>query len=162
MNRLTLPLTLIILLSVFSMNDDLQAKKYSGLKVHGDHGVLEPIVSEVPKNRSGVTRKDILKRVRLKLLESGIKPEAPLYNTHFMEVDFVILSGGTSFALEVSLKKMAQAYGYDPQKVGKIITLPQGKYGVFGNAGRDKSYVLDAVDEVVEEFIADYKDSNLR
>ena len=95
------------------------------------------------------------------MLESGIKPEAPLYKTHFMEVDFVILSGGTSFALEVSLKKMAQAYGYDPKKVGKIITLPQGKYGVFGNAGRDKSYVLDAVDEVVEKFIVDYKDSNL-
>ena len=82
--------------------------------------MLEPIVSEVPKNRSGVTRKDILKRVRLKLLESGIKPEAPLYKTHFMEVDFVILSGGTSFALEVSLKKMAQAYGYDPKKWGRL------------------------------------------
>jgi hypothetical protein len=57
---------------------------------------------------------------------------------------------------------MAQAYGYDPREVGSVVKLPQGKYGVFGNAGRDKSYVLDAVDEVVEEFIADYKDSNLR
>ncbi len=160
MNPIIFSLTLFIFLSIFSMSE-LRAAKFSGLKVHGDHGVLEPIVSEVPKNRSGVTRKDILKRVRLKLLESGIKPEAPLYKTHFMEVDFVILSGGTSFALEVSLKKMAQAYGYDPKKVGKIITLPQGKYGVFGNAGRDKSYVLDAVDEVVEKFIVDYKDSNL-
>jgi hypothetical protein len=160
MNPIIFSLTLFIFLSIFSFCE-LRAAKFSGLKVHGDHGVLEPIVSEVPKNRSGVTRKDILKRVRLKLLESGIKPEAPLYKTHFMEVDFVILSGGTSFALEVSLKKMAQAYGYDPKKVGKIITLPQGKYGVFGNAGRDKSYVLDAVDEVVEKFIVDYKDSNL-
>ena len=160
MNPIIFSLTLFIFLSIFSLSE-LRAAKFSGLKVHGDHGVLEPIVSEVPKNRSGVTRKDILKRVRLKLLESGIKPEAPLYKTHFMEVDFVILSGGTSFALEVSLKKMAQAYGYDPKKVGKIITLPQGKYGVFGNAGRDKSYVLDAVDEVVEKFIVDYKDSNL-
>jgi hypothetical protein len=160
MNPIIFSLTLFIFLTIFSFSV-LRAAKFSGLKVHGDHGVLEPIVSEVPKNRSGVTRKDILKRVRLKLLESGIKPEAPLYKTHFMEVDFVILSGGTSFALEVSLKKMAQAYGYDPKKVGKIITLPQGKYGVFGNAGRDKSYVLDAVDEVVEKFIVDYKDSNL-
>jgi hypothetical protein len=160
MNPVIFSLTLFIFLSIFSLSE-LRAAKFTGLKVHGDHGVLEPIVSEVPKNRSGVTRKDILKRVRLKLLESGIKPEAPLYKTHFMEVDFVILSGGTSFALEVSLKKMAQAYGYDPKKVGKIITLPQGKYGVFGNAGRDKSYVLDAVDEVVEKFILDYKDSNL-
>ena len=25
---------------------------------------------------------------------------------------------------------------------------PQGKYGVFGNAHRDKGYVLDAVEEV--------------
>jgi hypothetical protein len=160
MNPLTFPLTLFFVLSIFSFSE-LRAAKFSGLKVHGDHRVLEPIISGVPKNRSGVTRKDILHRVRLKLLECGIKPEAPLYKTHFMEVDFVILSGGTSFALEVSLKKMAQAYGYDPKKVGKIITLPQGKYGVFGNAGRDKAYVLDAVDEVVEKFIVDYKDSNL-
>jgi hypothetical protein len=32
---------------------------------------------------------------------------------------------------------------------------------MFGNAGRDKSYVLDVVEEVLEDFIADYKDSNL-
>jgi hypothetical protein len=78
-----------------------------------------------------------------------------------LEVDFVILSGGTAFTVEVSLKIMAQAYGYDPGEVGKVVTLSQGKYGMFGNARRDMSYVLEVVDEVVDEFIADYKDSNL-
>jgi hypothetical protein len=137
------------------------ARKFGGLKVHGDYRTLEPIVSEIPKNRSGVTRADVLERVRQKLWQSGIKPERPHYKTHFLEVDFVILSGGTAFTVEVSLKKMAQAYGYDPGEVGKVVTLPQGKYGMFGNARRDKSYVLEVVDEVVDEFIADYKDSNL-
>ena len=140
----------------------VEAKKFGGLKVHGDYRSLEPIISEIPKNKSGVTTDDVLERVRQKLWQSGIKPDRPLYKTHFMEVDFVILSGGNAFAVEVSLKKIAQAYGYDPREVGSVVKLPQGKYGVFGNAGRDKSYVLDAVDEVVEEFIADYKDSNLR
>ncbi|NDH16505.1 MAG: hypothetical protein EBY48_05400 [Opitutae bacterium] len=140
----------------------VDAKKFGGLKVHGDYRSLEPIISEIPRNKSGVTTDDVLERVRQKLWQSGIKPDRPHYKTHFMEVDFVILSGGNAFAVEVSLKKMAQAYGYDPREVGSVVKLPQGKYGVFGNAGRDKSYVLDAVDEVVEEFIADYKDSNLR
>ena len=67
MNPIIFSLSLFIFLSIFSFCE-LRAAKFSGLKVHGDHGVLEPIVSEVPKNRSGVTRKDILKRVRLKLL----------------------------------------------------------------------------------------------
>ena len=139
-----------------------EAKKFSGLKVHGDYRILEPIVSEVPRNKSGVSREDILQRVRQKLWESGIKPERPRNNTHYLDVELVILSKGTAFTVEVSLKKMSQAYGYDPRQVGPIIKLPQGRYGLFGNAGRSKSYVLDAVDEVMEEFLADYKDSNLR
>ena len=140
---------------------DADAKKFGGLKVHGDYRSLETIILEIPRNKSGVTTEDVLERVRQKLWQSGIKPERPHYKTHFMEVDFVILSGGNEFAVEVSLKKMAQAYGYDPSEVGRVVKLLQGKYGIFGNAGRDKSYVLDAVDEVVEDFIADYKDSNL-
>ena len=140
----------------------VEARKYGGLKVHGDYRILEPIVPEIPKNRSGITRSDVLERVKQKFWQSGIRPDRPHYKTHFLEVDFVILSGGNAFAIEVSLKKMAQAYGYDPREVGSVVKLPQGKYGVFGNAGRDKSYVLEAVDEVVEEFIADYKDSNIR
>ena len=90
-----------------------------------------------------------------------IKPDRPRYNSHFLEVDLVMHSKGTNFSVEVSLKKMAQAYGYDPRKVGSVIKLPQGRYGVFGNAHKDKGYVLDAVEEVLEDFIADYKDSNL-
>ena len=155
-------LFVIFFSSMFLAVKSVEAKKYVGLKVHGDYRILEPIVSEIPKNRSGITRAEVLERVKQKFLQSGIKPDRPHYKTHFVEVDFVILSGGNAFAIEVSLKKMAQAYGYDPREVGSVVKLPQGKYGVFGNAGRDKSYVLEAVDEVVEEFIADYKDSNLR
>ena len=141
---------------------EAEAKKFSGLKVHGDYRILEPIVSEVPRNKSGVSREDILHRVRQKLWESGIKPERPRNNTHYLDVDLVILSKGTAFTVEVSLKKMSQAYGYDPRQVGPIIKLTQGRYGLFGNAGRSKSYVLDAVDEVMDQFLTDYKDSNLR
>ena len=155
-------LFVIFFASMFLAVKSVEAKKYGGLKVHGDYRILEPIVSEIRKNRSGITRAEVLERVKQKFLQSGIKPDRPHYKTHFVEVDFVILSGGNAFAIEVSLKKMAQAYGYDPREVGSVVKLPQGKYGVFGNAGRDKSYVLKAVDEVVEEFIADYKDSNLR
>jgi hypothetical protein len=139
----------------------VHAKKYSGLKVHGDYRVLEPVVSEIPKNRSGVTRKDVLECVRQKLWKEGIRPERPRINTHFLEVDLVILSKGTAFTVEVSLKKMAQAYGYDPRKIGTSVKLPQGRYGLFGDAGRNKSYILEAVEEVLDEFLLDYKDSNL-
>ena len=111
--------------------------------------MLEPIVSEILKTDRGVTRADVLNRVRQTLWESGIKPDRPRYNSHFLDVDLVMHSKGTNFSVEVSLKKMAQAYGYDPRKVGTVIKLPQGRYGVFGNAHKDKGYVLDAVEEVL-------------
>jgi hypothetical protein len=54
-----------------------------GLKYMGTTGPWNQIVSEIPKNRSGVTRADVLERVRQKLWQSGIKPERPHYKTHF-------------------------------------------------------------------------------
>ena len=33
--------------------------------------------------------------------------------------------------------------------------------GLFGNAAKDKDYVLEAVDEVMDKFLLDYRDSNL-
>ena len=154
------PLVVFTMIWVF-LTQQSEAKKFNGLKVHGDHRILEPIVSEIPPNRSGVTRSDVLSTVKKKMWDLGIRPERPREQSHFLEIELVILSKGTAFSVEVSLKKMAQAYGYDPKVVGSIITLNQGKYGMFGNAGRDKSYVLDVVEEVLEDFIADYKDSNL-
>ena len=139
----------------------LEARKFRGLEVHGDHRILEPIVSQIPKNRSGVTTEDVQHRVMKKLMSSGIRPDRSPQPCHFLEVDLVILPKGTSFSVVVSLKKMAQAYGFDPKAVGPVITMAQGNYGLFGNAGRDKSYLLDAVDEVMDKFLHDYKDSNL-
>ena len=155
------PVTCLLLALCFLPLGEVDARQFFGLKVHGDFRTLEPIVSDIPSNRSGVTKEDVLNRVRQKLWESGIRPDRPRYNSHYLEVDLIIHSKGTNFSVDVSLKKMAQAYGYDPRKVGTVIELPQGKYGVFGNAHRDKGYVLDAVEEVLEEFIADYKESNL-
>ena len=56
---------------------------------------------------------------------------------------------------------MDQAYGFDPKAVGPVIIMAQGNYGVFENAGRDKSYLLDAGEEVMDKLLLDYKDSNL-
>ncbi len=160
--RKTVPIIIFGILHQIFCPNLLEARKFDGLRVHGNYRVLEPIVSEIPRNRSGVSREDILQRVREKLLRSGIKPERPHKSTHFLEVELVIHSKGTNFTIEVALKKMAQSYGYDPSEVGAIIKLPQGRYGLFGNAGRNKSYILEAVDEVMDEFLADYKDSNLK
>jgi len=56
---------------------------------------------------------------------------------------------------------MDQEYGFDPKAVGPVIIMAQGNYGVFENAGRDKSYLLDAGEEVMDKLLLDYKDSNL-
>ena len=84
-------------------------KKFNGLKVHGDHRILEPIVSEIPPNRSGVTRSDVLSTVKKKMLVLGIRPERPREQSHFLEIELVILSKGTACSVEGSLKKIAQA-----------------------------------------------------
>lgn len=141
--------------------DTLEARKFKGLRVHGDHRLLEPIVGAIPKNRSGVTTEDVKYRVMRKLLSIGIQPTRSPQSYHFLDVDVVILSKGTSFSVVVSLKKMAQAYGFDPKVVGPVVTMAQGEYGLFGNAAKDKDYVLEAVDEVMDKFLLDYRDSNL-
>jgi len=56
---------------------------------------------------------------------------------------------------------MDQEYGFDPKAVGPVIIMAQGNYRVFGHAGRDKSYLLDAGEEVMDKLLLDYKDSNL-
>jgi len=83
----------------------LEARKFRGLEVHGDHRVLEPIVSQIPKNRSGVTTEEVQHRVMKKLMSSGIRPDRSPQPCHFLEVDLVILPKGTSFSVVVSLKK---------------------------------------------------------
>ena len=152
---------LVLAVSFFASFKEVEGRKFGGLKVHGDYRILEPIVSEIPRNRSGLTREDVLNRVRQILWESGIRPDRPRYSNHFLEVDLIIHSKGTNFSVEVSLQKMAQAYGYDPGEVGTTIKLSQGRYGIFGNARGNKRYILDAVEEAVGDFITDYKDSNL-
>ncbi len=87
------------------LSQQAEAKKFNGLKVHGDHRILEPIVSEVPPNRSGVTRSDVLSTVKKKMWDLGIRPERPREQSHFLEIELVILSKGTAFSVEVSLRK---------------------------------------------------------
>ena len=52
--------SLVVFTMLFFLPQHTEAKKFNGLKVHGDHRILEPIVSEIPPNRSGVTRSDVL------------------------------------------------------------------------------------------------------
>ena len=55
------------------------AKKFGGLKVHGDYRSLEPIISEIPRNKSGVTTDDVLESVRQNLGQSANKCNQPNY-----------------------------------------------------------------------------------
>ena len=100
--------SLVVFTTLFFLTQQTEAKKFNGLKVHGDHRILEPIVSEIPPNRSGVTRSDVLSTVKKKMWDLGIRPERPREQSHFLEIELVILSKGTAFSVEVSLKKMAQ------------------------------------------------------
>ena len=52
-NLFPIGLMTIFIVSIFLPLERVEARKFFGLKVHGNHRVLEPIVSEIPKNRSG-------------------------------------------------------------------------------------------------------------
>ena len=58
------PVTCLLLALCFLPLGEVDARQFFGLKVHGDFRTLEPIVSDIPSNRSGVTKEDVLNRVR--------------------------------------------------------------------------------------------------
>jgi len=158
----------LITLALLAFNY-VDAKRWNGLKVHGDHRILYPIVNPVLDNKMGITTDEVLNRVSKKLWSSGIRPGRPRLACHFLEVDVLLNPKRKGFIIDVSLKKMSQAYGYDPKVMGTIIKQAQGEYVKMGNSkgfrlfgfgSEPKERVLAALDEVLEDFIADYIDSN--
>ena len=77
---------LMLALFFFHLGRWTHEKKFFGLKVHGDFRTLEPIVLDIPLNRSRVTKEDVLNQGCQKLWESGIKPDRPRYNSHYLRL----------------------------------------------------------------------------
>ena len=54
------PVICLLLALCFLPLGEVDARQFFGLKVHGDFRTLEPVVSDIPSNRSGVTKEDVL------------------------------------------------------------------------------------------------------
>ena len=137
-----------------------QAKQYKGLKVHGDHKVLMPLVEKISENKAGITEDHILRVAKLKLMKEGIAAKRSDSPYHYLWIELMIVGKGTSFSLDVSLRKSAQAYGQDGKVVGRFYKPPQGTYGTIGDAGKSRKYILKSLEKVLDEFLFDYFDSN--
>ena len=137
-----------------------QAKQYKGLKVHGDYKSLTPLAEKVAKNKAGITEEHLLRVAKLKLMKEGISPQRSDSPYHYLWIELLIVGKGTSFSLELSLRKSAKAYGFDGKVVGDFYKPVQGTYGTIGDAGKSRKYILKSLEKALDQFLFDYVDSN--
>jgi hypothetical protein len=136
------------------------AKKLPGLKVKGNYKELLALVEEVPKNDAGLTREDVQRAVKLRLLANGIKTPGSL-GPHYLYVRVGMLSDGRAFKIDVFLVKTSSAYGVDAKVAGSTFTPDVQSYGTLGSAGKDKQYVLGALNGLLDDFLLDYLETNI-
>jgi hypothetical protein len=136
------------------------AKKYRGLKVKGDYKVLTVLVEGFPKNDAGLTKEDVIRAVKLRLLANGIKTPDYL-GPHYLYVQVSVLADGNAFSIDVSLVKYSLAYGVDVNVAGSYFSPEKGSYSGVGTAAKSKQYILGALNSHIDRFLLDYLESNI-
>ena len=144
-----------------------QAAEYWGLVVKGDYKKL-PVFFHLDQlddeNAWALTEADIEKAVKLRLLNNGIKalslPDDTSLWMHYLLVRVSTIR--ECFIMQVELRKMTKVYAENAPFLGASVRPLQGKYGHVGyNSTLNKSFIIDTLSEVVDEFLLDYLESNI-
>jgi len=127
----------------------------------GDYKKL-PVTIGVGKNQWGITKTDLEKVVKLRLLANGIKMESlpkELWKwKHWLSVS--VQGVGDIFSLRLELWKMTDFYTQNKSFLGGMIKPAQDEYGAFGKA-KSKFQVMEALQKEIDDFLLDYLDSNI-
>ena len=138
-----------------------QAEEWEGLVVRGDYKKLN-VACQVGENQWGITKTDIERAVKLRLLGNGVKM-LPLSDdasawTHWLKVNFQAVGDVYTYSLE--LNKVSKVYANNAFFLGPVITPWQGTYGSFGKTP-NKADIINSLNSTIDDFLLDYLESNI-
>jgi len=133
------------------------------LGVFADYRSMPISVFCTPENGIGMTKTEVEKAVKLRLLANKLNP-TDLVNSssHCLKVDVCLSKGGTAFYLTAYLMKSASSYGANANNsllLGSMIIPSQNTYDVLGNS-TSKSFIIENLNKVLDNFLLDYLESN--
>ena len=143
--------------------DDPQAigKEYLGLEVGFTFREVEVEVDFPVKKEeeTELTKKDIERAVKLKLLSLGLKQVEDSPTGSFINVTVHIFS--TAIHIQIHLEKYALHYGIPLDgRAGMTFSPEQGTYSSLGTYIGDKEFILYTLDKYFGKFVLDYLKSN--
>jgi hypothetical protein len=158
----------LITIAAIGVGSQAFGKAYPGLEVGFTFREVEVgsavWFAESAKKLVDLTNEDLRRVVKLKLLTRGLKmlpkeESSPSGSALIVSIDII----GASASIGVELRKWAEHFGIPLNRgTGELFTPTQGTYRISGTHGNDKKFILDGVEEVLDRFILDYLESNLK
>ena len=150
---------LLVVAIVLKLAGAAGADIYTGLVVPPDYKKL-PIRVAVITDDNTFTKEEILRAVKLRLMANNItpldwKPDVGEY----LYVEFMAMSKGSPYRLDVYLRKKSNNYVQDSHLLGSVITPEQGSYGRLATG--TKSFALESLNGSLDDFLLDYLESNM-
>ena len=139
----------------------LSGKVYPGLKVKGNYKNLHILVESINENAANLTKEQVERAVKLRLLRNGIKTLEDRNAPHYLYININISKKGTFYGFEFVLWKYALDYGVDQSITGISFMPRQGPYASVGLAGQNSTAFIGHLETVLDAFILDYLESNM-
>ena len=139
-------------------------------KVLGNYKELHVVVEELDKNSVGVTRKNLERTVKLRLMKNGIKPITDTRSKHYlylrvniMDILYPIKAIGVAVKLDITLQKYSSDYVSADHGASRdhvpttILSSHDGGLALKTS----KAGVLEVVEEEIDTFILKYLEANM-
>jgi hypothetical protein len=155
----------LIAIAAIGVGSQVFGKAYPGLEVGFTFREVN-LISDVQDSdgKGGVTKEDIERTVKLKLLTRGFKvlPKGSYSPTGgYIYVNINVVDA--AFGVSVQLEKFPHHFGIPPNRgTGSVFTPHQGVYSSTGTVGLNKKFILDYMEGLLDRFILDYLESNLK
>jgi hypothetical protein len=159
----------LIAIAAIGVGSQAFGKAWPGLEVGFTFREVKVVVEDPGEDakKIGLTKEDIERTVKLKLLTRGFKvlpklPEgekSPAGGYIYVQLNVVAEAAGC----DVSLRKYAHHFGIPSNRGTGLYFAPrQGVYASAGTHGGNKKFILDYMEGVLDIFILDYLESNLK
>jgi hypothetical protein len=156
----------LIAIAAIGVGSQAFGKAYPGLEVGFTFREMDVVVEDPGEEakKIGLTREDIERTVKLKLLTRGFKvvptgDDSPTGSYLYVVVNNI----GEAVSISVRFEKLAAHFGIPNDRgTGSVFAPGQGTYSSLLIHIRNKKFILDFLEEHLDKFILDYLESNLR
>jgi hypothetical protein len=156
----------LIAIAAIGLGSQAFGEAFPGLEVGFTFREVQVLVEGLSEDakKIGLTREDIKRTVKLKLLTRGFKVVSELESPptgSYLYIQVSVVSSG--FHLNIKLNKYPWHVGIPSERgMGGLVTPAQGLYSATGSHGGDEKYILDGLEDFLDRFILDYLESNLK